>query len=139
MSDHMQADPDSPEPLGPPESELRDALLARFSATPMAAVDWDAQARRIAEAARFRLAERSRRGWQRPAARWARFAIPTGIAAGVLLAVGAALGPADVASDLEDPGMREVAAVAATDSMSADPLMVTDQELALSVLLSEER
>ena len=69
MSDHMQADPDSPEPLGPPESELRDALLARFSATPMAAVDWDAQARRIAEAARFRLAERSRRGWQRPAAR----------------------------------------------------------------------
>jgi hypothetical protein len=57
----------------------------------------------------------------------------------VLLAVGAALGPVGGGTDLEDPGMREVAAVAATDSMSADPLTVTDQELALSVLLSEER
>ena len=139
MSDQMEAQPDSPEPLGPPERELRDALVARFGATPVAAVDWEAQARRIAEAARFRLAERSRRGWQRPAARWARFAIPAGLAAGVLLAVGAALGPVGAGTDLEDPGMREVAAVAATDSMSADPLTVTDQELALSVLLSEER
>ena len=139
MTDHMQDHPENPEPLGPAERELRDALVARFGATPMAAVDWDAQAGRIAEAARFRLAERSRRGWQRPAARWARFAIPAGIAAGVLLAVGAALGPADGGTEPEDPGMREVAAVAATDSMSADPLMVTDQELALSVLLSEER
>jgi hypothetical protein len=139
MSDQMQAQPDGPEPLGPPERELRDALVARFGATPVAAVDWEAQARRIAEAARFRLAERSRRGWQRPAARWARFAIPAGLAAGVLLAVGAALGPVGGGADLEDPGMREVAAVAAADSMSADPLTVTDQELALSVLLSEER
>lgn len=121
------------------ETQLRKALVARFGETPLAAVDWEAQARRITEAARFRLAERARRGWQRPAARWARFAIPAGLAAGVLLAVGAALGPADSAAELDDPGMREVAAVAATDSMSADPLMLTDQDLALSVLLSEER
>lgn len=135
MTDQMQ---DPPEPVGPPDVELRSALSAHFGETPMGAVDWAAQARRITDAARFRLAERSRRGWQRPAARWARFAIPAGLAAGVLLAIGAALGPADSGADLEDPGMREVAAVAATDGMSSDPLMVTDQQLALSVLLSEE-
>ena len=135
MSDETR---DSLDPPGPPEPELRSAVAAWFGETPMDAVDWDAQARRITDAARFRLAERARRGWQRPAARWARFAIPAGLAAGVLLGIGAALGPSDSDTDLDDPGMREVAAVAATDGMSSDPLMVTDQELALSVLLSEE-
>jgi hypothetical protein len=136
MTDQMQK---PPEPVGPPDAELRNALSAHFGETPMGAVDWAAQARRITDAARFRLAERSRRGWQRPAARWARFAIPAGLAAGVFLAVGAALGPADDVGDTEDPGVREVMTIAATNAMSSDPLMVTDQELALSVLLSEER
>ena len=136
MTDPMQ---NPPEPVGPPDAELRSALSAHFGATPMDAVDWAAQARRITDAARFRLAERARRGWQRPAARWARFAIPAGLAAGVLLAVGAALGPVDDGGDTEDPGVREVVTLGATDGMSSDPLMVTDQELALSVLLSEER
>ena len=136
MTDQMQ---DSPEPLGPPDAELRGALSAHFGATPFDAVDWAGQARRITDAARFRLAQRAQRGWQRPAARWARFAIPAGLAAGVLLAVGAALGPADDAGDAADPGLREAMTIAATDAMSSDPLMLTDQDLALSVLLSEER
>lgn len=119
--------------------ELREALLARFGDTPADQVDWEAQAERITAAARFRLAERARRGWQRPAARWARFAIPAGLAAGVMLAVGAALGPADTGAGSDDPGVREVVAVAATDAISSDPLMVTDQELALSILLTEDR
>ena len=125
-------------PLEPLEPELRSALVAQLGETPSDQVNWDAQAGRIAAAARFRLAARSRGGWQRPAARWARLAIPAGLAAAVMLAVGAAMGPAAVEADA-DPGMREVAAVAATDAISTDPLMVTDQELALSVLLTEER
>ncbi len=126
-------------PMGPLDAALRSALVARFGETPAGQVDWEAQAGRIANAARFRLAARARGGWRRPAARWARFAIPAGLAAGVMLAIGAAMGPATQDSDGNDPGMREVAAVAAADAMSSDPLMVTDQELALSTLLTEER
>lgn len=125
-------------PLEPLEAELRSALLARLGETPADRVDWEAQATRIAAAARFRLAARARGGWQRPAARWARMAIPAGLAAAAMLAIGAAMGPPAADTDA-DPGMREVAAVAATDAMSSDPLMVTDQELALSALLTEER
>jgi hypothetical protein len=126
-------------PMEPLDPALRAALLARFGETPVDEVDWDAQADRIVDAARFRLAARARAGWRRPAARWARFAIPAGLAAGVMLAIGAAMGPVAPDGDGNDPGMREVAAVAATDAISGDPLMVTDQELALSILLTEER
>ena len=126
-------------PLEPLDPALRAALVARFGETPDGQVDWEAQANRVVDAARFRLAARARGGWRRPAARWARFAIPAGLAAGVMLAIGAAMGPVPREADGNDPGMREVAAVAATDAISTDPLMVTDQELALSILLTEER
>jgi hypothetical protein len=126
-------------PLEPLDPELRSALVARFGETPAAQIDWEAQAGRITDAARFRLAARARGGWRRPAARWARQANPAGLAASILLAVGAALSPAGDDASADDPGMREVAAVAATDAISSDPLMVTDQELALSILLTEER
>ena len=135
MSDPME----DPTPLEPLDAGLRAALLARFGETPAGDVDWEGQADRIVDAARFRLAARARGGWRRPAARWARFAIPAGLAAGVLLAIGAAMGPVAPDTYGNDPGMREVAAVAATDAIAGDPLMVTDQELALSALLSEER
>jgi hypothetical protein len=128
-------------PVGPPEPELRAALVAHFGANPDEVVDWNAQADRIVAAARLPLARRARDtrvGWQRPAARWARFAIPAGLAAGVLLAVAAAAGPTAPDTAADDPGMREVAAVAATDAVAGDPLIVTDQELALSILLNEE-
>ena len=126
-------------PMEPVDARLRAALVTRFGDTPAGEVDWEAQADRIMSAARFRLAARARGGWRRPAARWARFAIPAGLAAGIMLAIGAALGPIAQEGDGNDPGMREVAAVAATDAISSDPLMVTDQELALSTLLTEER
>ena len=126
-------------PMEPPDAALRAALVARFGETPAGEVDWEAQAGRIVDAARFRLAARARGGWRRPAARWARFAIPAGLAAGVMLAIGAARGPVAQDADGNDPGMRELAAVAAAAAISSDPLMVTDQELALSTLLTEER
>lgn len=135
MSDPM----DENTPMEPLDPGVRAAMVTRFGETPAGEVNWGAQAGRIMDAARFRLAARARGGWRRPAARWARFAIPAGLAAGVMLAIGAAMGPVAQEADGNDPGMREVAAVAATDAISSDPLMVTDQELALSILLTEER
>ncbi len=117
--------------------ELREELVRRFGEAPVGDVDWEAQAERITASARFRLAARARRGWRGPAARWAHRAIPAGLAAGILLAIGAAMGPATAEADAAVPTVREAMAVAATSSIDQDPMMVTDQELALSVLTED--
>lgn len=97
-------------------------------------VDWEALERRIVAAARFRLADRAARaGWRTPASRWARIAIPAGLAASLALAAGLAFGPGGSTS--EDLVIEDVMAVAASEDLPADPLAVTDQAAFLATLL----
>ena len=99
-------------------------------------VDWQALERRIVSAARFRLASRAARaGWRAPASRWARIAIPAGLAASLALAAGLALGAGGSESDL---GVEDVMAVAASEALPTDLLAVADQEAFLSAILQPD-
>ena len=120
-------------PNEPRDAEVQAALRAHFGDVP-ADVDHDALSARIVTAAELRLRARAKRaGWRAPASRWARIAIPTGLAASVALILGLALG--GDAAEAGDIGLEEVVAVAASDGLPADPLVVSDQEAFLSAIL----
>ena len=117
---------------GEQDGELQSALRAHFGSVP--ATDFSALHARIVAAAELRLRARARRaGWRAPASRWARIAIPTGLAASIALIVGLTFG--DGAAETSDVGLEEVVAVAASEALPADPLAVSDQEAFLSAIL----
>ena len=126
-------------PLEPAEEALRKVLRVRFGSPP-ADTDWAALEGRIVEAARFRLAARApKAGWRAAATRWARVAVPAGLAAALLLSAGLLLGNADGASaDADEPGMNELVATAAGAALPDDPLSVTDQQAFLYSVLNSE-
>ena len=125
---------DRPGPLGP-DPEIRAALGAYFGGAPTDAVDWPALEARVTEAARFRLARRARAGgWRGAAERWARIAIPTGLAATLMLAAGLAFSAPDGAVTA-DIAMDELVAVSASDGLPVDPLGLADQEAFLAAVL----
>ena len=98
-------------------------------------VDWEALERRIVSAARFRLASRAARaGWRAPASRWARIAIPAGLAASLALGGGLALG-GDGDAEL---GVEDVMAVAASEALPTDLLAAPDQEAFLYTILQPD-
>lgn len=117
--------------LTPAEPELTAALRARFGDA-RANVDWTALEARIVDGARFRLASH---GWQAPASRWARTAIPAALAASVLLAVGLMLAPNAV--DDSDLVIEEIMAVSASAALPTDPLAFTNEEAFLFTILDE--
>lgn len=126
-------------PLEPAEAALREALRVRFGSPP-GDTDWRALEARIVGAARFRLAARApKSGWRTPATRWARVAVPAGLAAALLLGAGLAFGNGDTASDdTGEPGMHEVVAMAAGAALPDDLLSVTNQQAFLYSVLNSE-
>ncbi len=114
---------------------IRSALASHFGEPPAGAVDWTALEARVTDAARFRLAQRARRGgWRAAAERWWRFAIPAGIAATLLLAAGLALSAPD---PIESGAIAidELVAVVASDALPDDPLGFADQDAFLAAVL----
>ena len=127
---------EDPGPVGRPEADIEAALRAHFGDVPTD-VDHDALSARIVAAAQLRLRARAKRaGWRAPASRWARIAIPTGLAASIALIFGLALADGDAPAGAV--GLEEVVAVAASEGLPSDPLVVSDQEVFLSAVLSGE-
>ena len=112
-----------------------DGLLRAHFGTVPDDVDHEALSNRIVAAAELRLRARAKRaGWRAPASRWARVVIPTGLAASIALIFGLALGDGGT-SDTGDVALEEVVAVAASEGLPSDPLVVSDQEAFLSAIL----
>ena len=113
------------------DREIDGLLRSHFGNVP-ADVDHEALSARIVAAAELRLRARAKRaGWRAPASRWARIAIPAGLAASIALILGLALAdgpPGDVA-------LEEVVAVAASEALPANALGATEQEVFLAAVL----
>ncbi len=134
-----QSSADAADRLEPAEEALREVLRMRFGPPP-GDTDWPALEARVVAAARFRLAARApKTGWRTPATRWARVAVPAGLAAALLLGAGLVFGGGDGASDdAYEPGMNEVVATAAGAALPSDLLSVTDQQAFLYSVLNFE-
>ena len=130
---HQKADEhEDARPVGRPDSDIQAVLRVHFGNVPD--TDFDALNARIVAAAELRLRARANRaGWRAPASRWARIAIPTGLAASIALILGLSL--ANGSGAPTDVGLEEVVAVAASEALPADPLAVSDQEVFLSTIL----
>ncbi|MGE5925968.1 MAG: hypothetical protein ACM357_01335 [Gemmatimonadota bacterium] len=124
MTDEMM------EPLEP-DPELGRAWRAALGDTPT--TDWLALEARVTEAARFRLRARRPAGWRTTAARWARVAIPAGLAASALLGAGLAWRASDEAVVLED-----IVATAAVDALPSDLASLGGESLVYALLVEGE-
>ena len=126
---------------GDPERDpqIREALASRYGAGPQPSEEeWEAFRQRLITAARARLTRRGvRQRWWDHAARWARPAIPLGLAASLTLAVGLAFSgfstgssPESAALALpaaEDPyRVEDVLASAASETLPDDLLISGD-------------
>lgn len=116
------------EPLEPREPKLTAGFRAAFGETPE--TDWSALEARITEAARFRLAARRPAGWQAAASRWARIAIPAGLAASALLGAGLAWRAADDEAVL----IEDIVANAAVDELPSDVASLGGESLVYALL-----
>ena len=116
----------------PDDTTIRDAYAEHFGETPSA--DWQAMEARIVDAARSRLATKAaRRSWTAPAARWARVAIPVGLAAGIALVLGLAATSGTEASD--QTGLADVVVLGAANALPDYSLGVLDQDAYMATLL----
>ena len=118
------------EPLDP-APELVDVWRAALGATPT--TDWQVLEARLAEAARFRLRARRPAGWRAAASRWARIAIPAGLAASALLGAGLAYRAGEDAIALE-----EIVTATAVDALPADVASVGGESLVYALLAEGE-
>ena len=117
---------------GDRDREIEGLLRAQYGSVP-ADVDHEALSARIVAAAELRLRARAKRaGWRAPASRWARVAIPAGLAASIALIFGLALVDGRAT---EDVALEEVVAVAASEALPANPLGTTDQEAFVAFVL----
>jgi hypothetical protein len=113
------------DPIGPQEPEIAAALRAAYGSVPESRARLEA---RIVDAARFRLAARRGSGWKVPAARWARIAVPAGLAASLIL--GARLAWPDDDTVL----FEDVAATAAVDELPLDVTSLGGEALVYTIL-----
>lgn len=114
-----------------PDPELASVWRAALGDTPQ--TDWTALEARVTEAARFRLRARRPAGWRAAASRWARVAIPAGLAASALLGAGIAFRAGDDAVALED-----IVATAAVDALPSDLASVGGESLVYALLADGE-
>jgi hypothetical protein len=114
-----------------PDPALSSAWRAALGDTPT--TDWRALEARVTEAARFRLRARRPAGWRTAAGRWARVAIPAGLAASALLGAGLAFREGDEAVALED-----IVATAAVDALPSDVASVGGESLVYALLAEGE-
>jgi hypothetical protein len=114
-----------------PDPDLSGVWHAALGGTPT--TDWAALEARVTEAARFRLRARRPAGWRSAASRWARVAIPAGLAASALLGAALAWRPSDEAVVLED-----IAATAAVDALPSDVASVGGESLVYALLAEGE-
>ncbi|MGH7528507.1 MAG: hypothetical protein ACREMX_17575 [Gemmatimonadales bacterium] len=126
----------------PEETELRAALRAHFGSVPlMGEAEWTLLHDRIVAAARARLPGMTAPSpWWLYASRWARHAVPAGLAAGILVALGLSIlegnvDPGSVASPDGPVVVEEVIATAASEVLATDPLLSADEPAFLSVVL----
>ncbi len=119
------------EQIEPGDPEISAAYRAAFGDPP--ATDWRALEARIADAARFRLAARRSAGWRTATSRWARIAIPAGLAASALLGAGLAWRADEDAVFLED-----IAATAAVDDLPADVASLGGESLVYALFADGE-
>jgi hypothetical protein len=113
------------------DPELSNAWRDALGDTPT--TDWRALEARVTDAARFRMRSRRPAGWRRAASRWARVAIPAGLAASALLGAGLAFRAADESVALED-----VAAMAVVDALPPDVASVGGESLVYALLAEGE-
>ncbi|HEU4829445.1 MAG TPA: hypothetical protein VFT04_09635 [Gemmatimonadales bacterium] len=118
--------------LEPGDREITTALGATFGETPT--TDWGALESRITEAGRFRLAARRPPRWRTAASRWARIAVPAGLAASVLL--GAVL--AWRAADDEAVLLQDIVATAAVAELPPDVASVGGESLFYALIAEGE-
>src|SRR5690606_19191115 len=124
---------ESSEPIGPAEPELLAALRSYFGDAPDPA-DPAALERQITAAARFRLASRRRPGgWRDTTARWARIAVPAGLAAAVSLGAAPTRHTAPFARVILEGDV----AAAATDGLPVELSSMIDEDLFVSGLLED--
>ena len=114
-----------------PDPELSRAWRAALGDTPV--TDWPGLEARVTEAARFRLRARRAPGWRTVASRWARVAIPAGLAASALLGAGLAWRASDEAVVLED-----IVAAAAVDALPSDVASIGGESLVFALLAEGE-
>ena len=113
------------------DPDLSRALQAGFGTTP--STDWGRLEARITEAARFRLGARRPAGW-RVASRWARIAIPVGLAASAVLGAGLALR----ASGDDTVVFEDLVATAAVDALPVDVASLGGESLVYALLADGE-
>jgi hypothetical protein len=123
---------DDMERAAPGDRDLSAAFRAAFGDTPE--TDWRALEARINEAARFRLAARRSAGWRTTAARWARVAVPAGLAASALLGAGLAWR----AADDDAVFLEDIVATAAVDELPADVTSLGGESLVYAVFADGE-
>ncbi len=114
-----------------PDPELSRTWRAALGDTPT--TDWPALEARITDAARFRLRVRRPAGWRTATSRWARVAIPAGLAASALLGAGLAWRANDEAVALED-----IVATAAVDALPSDVTSIGGESLVYALLAEGE-
>ena len=126
----------------PEDSELPAALRAHFgSVPPLGEVELTRLHDRIVAAARSRLAGMTAPSpWWLYASRWARHAVPAGLAAGILVALGLSIleGNMDSGSVASPDGpvvVEEVIATAASEVLATDPVLSADEPAFLNVIL----
>lgn len=123
---------------------LRAALRAHFGMPPDE-VDWPAFHQRLMAGARARLAQRpAPPPWWLYVSQWAGPAIPVGVAASLLIAMGLGLFGGDRTSTgssatAGDPVVvEEVLASAAGDALAVDPMFAGDEAAFVSFMLDVE-
>jgi len=119
------------EQMEPGDPEISVAYRAAFGDLP--ATDWRMLEARITDAARFRLAARRPAGWRATASRWARIAIPAGLAASALLGAGLAW-----RADEDDVVLEDIAATAAVDELPTDIASLGGESLVYALFADGE-
>ncbi len=113
------------------DPELTRMLQAGFGDTP--STEWRRLEARLTEAARFRLTARRPAGW-RVASRWARIAIPVGLAASAVLGAGLAFR----ASGDEAVVLEDLVATAAVDALPSDVASLGAESLVYALMADGE-
>ncbi|MBA3344261.1 MAG: hypothetical protein H0T44_03010 [Gemmatimonadales bacterium] len=123
---------------------LRAALHAHFGMPPDE-VDWPAFHQRLVAGARARLARRpAPPPWWLYVSQWAGPAVPVGVAASLLIAMGLGLfggnrGATGNTAMADDPVVvEEVLASAAGDALAVEPLLAADEAAFVSLMLDVE-
>ncbi len=126
----------------PEESDLPAALRTYFGSVPLLGeAEWTRLHDRIVAAARSRLVGMTALPpWWLYASRWARHAVPAGLAAAILVALGLGIldGNVDLGSVASPDGpvvVEEVIATAASEVLATDPMLSADESAFLNVIL----